>query len=129
MLTIAAAGYLLFTFLDVSQTPFSFDASFSASLSLFVTKIGLGQAWLWIVDTGSGMPQALLASHVKPAHAQQASEHVGQSTERGGWGLGLYSANHIAHRQGWSLIFKSRLGHGTTVRIRLGPVIAEASGG
>ena len=88
-----------------------------------------GQAWLWIVDTGSGMPQALLASHVKPAHAQQASEHVGQSTERGGWGLGLYSANHIAHRQGWSLIFKSRLGHGTTVRIRLGPVIAEASGG
>ncbi len=48
VLTIAAAGTLLFTFLDVSQTPFSFDASFSASLNLFVTKIGLGQAWLWI---------------------------------------------------------------------------------
>ena len=48
VLTIAAAGTLLFTFLDVSQTPFSLDDAFGASLALFVTKIGLGQAWLWI---------------------------------------------------------------------------------
>ncbi len=48
VLTIAAAGTLLFTFLDVSQMPFSLDDAFGASLALFVTKIGLGQAWLWI---------------------------------------------------------------------------------
>lgn len=47
-LTIASGATLLFTFLDVSQTPLSASASFGASLSFFVTQVGLGQAWLWI---------------------------------------------------------------------------------
>lgn len=48
LLTIASGTTLLFTYLDVSQTPLSADASFGAGLSFFVTQVGLGQAWLWI---------------------------------------------------------------------------------
>jgi len=48
VLTVAAAGTLIFIFLDVSQTPFTADASFGAGLAFFVTQVGLGQAWLWI---------------------------------------------------------------------------------
>jgi cytochrome c oxidase assembly factor CtaG/putative copper export protein len=48
VLTVAAAGTLIFIFLDVSQTPFTPDASFGAGLAFFVTQVGLGQAWLWI---------------------------------------------------------------------------------
>jgi putative copper resistance protein D len=48
VLTVAAAGTLIFTFLDVSQTPFTADAAFGSGLAFFVTQVGLGQAWLWI---------------------------------------------------------------------------------
>lgn len=49
LLTVLSAASLLFIYLDVSQRPFSFDASFGDGLALFVTQIGLGQGWLWIV--------------------------------------------------------------------------------
>lgn len=49
VLTIGAISTLLFIYLDVSQRPFSFDRSFGDGLALFVTQIGLGQGWLWIV--------------------------------------------------------------------------------
>jgi cytochrome c oxidase assembly factor CtaG/putative copper export protein len=48
VLTIAAGATLIFTFLDVSQTPLSADASFGTGLAFFATEVGLGQAWLWI---------------------------------------------------------------------------------
>ena len=90
-----------------------------------------GQAWLWIVDTGSGMPDDLVRAHQRDAHAQAASEHLWQAQrpqDHSGWGLGLYIAHHIAEAQGWRLAFESRRGHGTTVRIRLGPVIVGTRG-
>ena len=49
LLTVLSAASLLFIYLDVSQRPFSFDASFGDGLALFVTQIGLGQGWLWII--------------------------------------------------------------------------------
>lgn len=49
VLTIASIATLLFIYLDVSQRPFSFDRSFGDGLALFVSQIGLGQGWLWIV--------------------------------------------------------------------------------
>ena len=49
VLTLASISTLLFIYLDVSQRPFGFDRSFGDGLALFVTQIGLGQGWLWIV--------------------------------------------------------------------------------
>jgi len=46
VLTVASAVTGIFTFLNVSQTPFSTDQSFGKALGFFFTEIGLGQAWL-----------------------------------------------------------------------------------
>jgi len=46
VLTVASAVTGIFTFLNVSQTPFSTDQSFGKALGFFFTSIGLGQAWL-----------------------------------------------------------------------------------
>ncbi len=54
VLTVASAATLIFTFLNVSQTPFSADSAFGASLGFFVTQVGLGQAWLWITLLSAG---------------------------------------------------------------------------
>ena len=53
VLTIASAATVLFTFTDVSNLPFSPDASFGAALAQFVTEIELGQLWLWEVLLGA----------------------------------------------------------------------------
>ncbi len=46
VLTVASAVTGIFTFLNVSQTPFSTDQSFGKALGFFFTEISLGQAWL-----------------------------------------------------------------------------------
>ncbi|WP_199246058.1 cytochrome c oxidase assembly protein [Leifsonia sp. AG29] len=48
VMTIAAAATGLFTFVSVSNVPWSFDDTFSAGLSSFITSVSLGQAWLGI---------------------------------------------------------------------------------
>lgn len=61
LLTVAAGATLLFIYLDVSQTPFSADPSFGAGLAFFVTQVGLGQAWLWIMGLASATAVFTLA--------------------------------------------------------------------
>lgn len=46
LLTVASAGTILFTFLDVGGVPFSADPTFGAQLAQFVTQVELGQSWL-----------------------------------------------------------------------------------
>src|SRR4051794_16139969 len=48
VMTVASAATGLFTFVSVSNVPWSFDATFSNGLSSFVTSVSLGQAWLGI---------------------------------------------------------------------------------
>lgn len=46
VLTLASALTGFLTFLNVSVTPFSLDATFGNQLGFFLTEIALGQAWL-----------------------------------------------------------------------------------
>lgn len=48
VLTVAAATTGLFTFVSVSNVPWSLDETFSNGLSSFITSVSLGQAWLGI---------------------------------------------------------------------------------
>ncbi|WP_426625809.1 cytochrome c oxidase assembly protein [Leifsonia sp. McL0607] len=48
VMTVAAAVTGLFTFVSVSNVPWSFDETFTNGLSSFVTSVSLGQAWLGI---------------------------------------------------------------------------------
>lgn len=48
VLTVAAAATGLFTFVSVSNVPWSFDQTFTNGLSSFLTSVSLGQAWLGI---------------------------------------------------------------------------------
>lgn len=48
VMTVASAATGLFTFVSVSNVPWSFDATFSNGLSSFITSVSLGQAWLGI---------------------------------------------------------------------------------
>ncbi|ODA89371.1 copper transporter [Leifsonia xyli subsp. xyli] len=48
VLTVAAAVTGLFTFVSVSTVPRSLNRSFTNGLSLFITSVSLGQAWLGI---------------------------------------------------------------------------------
>ncbi|MFP3467149.1 cytochrome c oxidase assembly protein [Leifsonia sp. SIMBA_070] len=48
VMTVASAATGLFTFVSVSNVPWSFDATFSNGLSSFVSSVSLGQAWLGI---------------------------------------------------------------------------------
>ena len=48
VMTVAAAATGLFTFVSVSNVPWSFDQEFSNGLSSFVTSVSIGQAWLGI---------------------------------------------------------------------------------
>ena len=47
-MTVASAATGLFTFVSVSNVPWSLDATFSNGLSSFITSVSLGQAWLGI---------------------------------------------------------------------------------
>ena len=46
LLTVASAGTLILTYVDVSGLPFSADSTFGAGLGQFVSQIELGQLWL-----------------------------------------------------------------------------------
>ena len=46
LLTVASAGTLILTYVDVSGLPFSADPTFGAGLGQFVSQIELGQLWL-----------------------------------------------------------------------------------
>lgn len=48
VMTVASAATGLFTFVSVSNVPWSFDQAFSNGLSSFVTSVSIGQAWLGI---------------------------------------------------------------------------------
>lgn len=48
VMTVAAATTGLFTFVSVSNVPWSFDEGFSNGLSSFITSVPLGQAWLGV---------------------------------------------------------------------------------
>ena len=48
VMTVAAAVTGLFTFVSVSNVPWSLDETFSNGLSSFITSVSLGQAWLGI---------------------------------------------------------------------------------
>ncbi|WP_348790101.1 cytochrome c oxidase assembly protein [Leifsonia sp. NPDC080035] len=48
VMTVAAAVTGLFTFVSVSNVPWSFDQTFTNGLSSFITSVSLGQAWLGI---------------------------------------------------------------------------------
>jgi len=48
VMTVASAATGLFTFVSVSNVPWSFDEAFSNGLSSFVTSVSIGQAWLGI---------------------------------------------------------------------------------
>ncbi|MGN6426974.1 cytochrome c oxidase assembly protein [uncultured Leifsonia sp.] len=48
VMTVAAAITGLFTFVSVSNVPWSFDQTFTNGLSSFITSVSLGQAWLGI---------------------------------------------------------------------------------
>jgi cytochrome c oxidase assembly factor CtaG len=48
VMTVAAAITGLFTFVSVSNVPWSLDETFTNGLSSFVTSVSLGQAWLGI---------------------------------------------------------------------------------
>jgi cytochrome c oxidase assembly factor CtaG/putative copper export protein len=48
VLTVAAAVTGLFTFVSVSNVPWSLDQTFTNGLSSFITSVSLGQAWLGI---------------------------------------------------------------------------------
>ncbi|WP_349865535.1 cytochrome c oxidase assembly protein [Leifsonia sp. WHRI 6310E] len=48
VMTVAAAATGLFTFVSVSNVPWSFDETFSNGLSSFITSVSLGQAWLGV---------------------------------------------------------------------------------
>ncbi|MDN4613440.1 cytochrome c oxidase assembly protein [Leifsonia sp. F6_8S_P_1B] len=48
VMTVSAAATGLFTFVSVSNVPWSFDEGFSNGLSSFITSVPLGQAWLGV---------------------------------------------------------------------------------
>jgi len=55
VMTVAAAATGLFTFVSVSNVPWSFDETFSNGLSSFITSVSLGQAWLGVTLIASAV--------------------------------------------------------------------------
>lgn len=49
VVTVAATGALILTYVDVSGQPFSGREVFGAGLAQFVTSFELGQLWLWLI--------------------------------------------------------------------------------
>lgn len=53
VLTIASAGTLVFTYVDMSGLQFSGDPKFGAALAQFVTEVEIGQLWIFQVLLGA----------------------------------------------------------------------------
>ena len=74
-----------------------------------------GYALLTVRDTGCGMTEEFVRKSLFAPF---------RSTKKGGWGIGLYQVKGIIDGHGGQIEVTSKLGEGTTVRVRL-PVIAQ----
>ncbi len=74
-----------------------------------------GQAILEVADTGIGVPQDALARIFERFYRVDK----GRSREEGGTGLGLAIVKHVAQAHGGQVDVESRLGQGSTFRVRL----------
>jgi two-component system NtrC family sensor kinase len=80
-----------------------------------------GQIELTVSDTGIGMPEVLLQQIFQPFMTTKGA--LGGSTTPG-TGLGLAISYGIVESHGGTITPRSRVGHGTTMTVRL-PIIAE----
>jgi len=74
-----------------------------------------GQVMLEVADTGIGIPQDALARIFERFYRVDK----GRSREEGGTGLGLAIVKHVAQAHGGQVDVESRLGQGSTFRVRL----------
>jgi len=74
-----------------------------------------GHAVLEVADTGIGIPQDALARIFERFYRVDK----GRSREEGGTGLGLAIVKHVAQAHGGQVDVESRLGQGSTFRVRL----------
>jgi two-component system phosphate regulon sensor histidine kinase PhoR len=74
-----------------------------------------GQALLEVADTGIGIPQDALGRIFERFYRVDK----GRSREEGGTGLGLAIVKHVAQAHGGQVDVESRLGQGSTFRVRL----------
>ena len=77
-----------------------------------------------VTDIGLGMDAATAAQ----AFDQFFRGDVARERVPDGSGIGLYAARGLARAMGGEILLTSRLGHGTTLRIRLPAELAEADG-
>jgi two-component system phosphate regulon sensor histidine kinase PhoR len=82
-----------------------------------------GQVILEVVDTGIGIPQDALGRIFERFYRVDK----GRSREEGGTGLGLAIVKHVAQAHGGQVDVESRLGQGSTFRVRL--PLATGGGG
>jgi two-component system phosphate regulon sensor histidine kinase PhoR len=76
---------------------------------------GLGLVEVAVEDTGVGIPPADLPRITERFYRVDKA----RSRELGGTGLGLAIVKHLVAAHGGSLVFESRLGEGTRVRVTL----------
>jgi two-component system phosphate regulon sensor histidine kinase PhoR len=74
-----------------------------------------GQALLEVSDTGIGIPQDALARIFERFYRVDK----GRSRDEGGTGLGLAIVKHVAQTHGGQVEVESRIGKGSTFRVRL----------
>ena len=74
-----------------------------------------GHALLEVTDTGIGIPQDALARIFERFYRVDK----GRSRDEGGTGLGLAIVKHVAQTHGGQVEVESRIGKGSTFRVRL----------
>jgi two-component system, OmpR family, phosphate regulon sensor histidine kinase PhoR len=74
-----------------------------------------GNALLEVSDTGIGIPQDALARIFERFYRVDK----GRSRDEGGTGLGLAIVKHVAQTHGGQVEVESRIGKGSTFRVRL----------
>jgi two-component system, OmpR family, phosphate regulon sensor histidine kinase PhoR len=86
-----------------------------------------GQAVIEVSDTGIGIPQEALARIFERFYRVDK----GRAREEGGTGLGLAIVKHVAQSHGGQVEVDSRIGRGSTFRVRLpfaeGPAVAAVA--
>jgi two-component system phosphate regulon sensor histidine kinase PhoR len=80
-----------------------------------------GEALIEVADTGIGIPQEAIPRIFERFYRVDK----GRSREEGGTGLGLAIVKHVAQAHGGQVEVESRIGRGSTFRVRL-PVAGEA---
>ncbi len=84
------------------------------SVSLRLSQAG-GHALLEVTDTGIGIPQDALSRIFERFYRVDK----GRSRDEGGTGLGLAIVKHVAQTHGGQVEVESRIGKGSTFRVRL----------